>query len=265
MFKNKLLNTLILAALSVPGLVQAADAPAPTPAVTYNVSLTSNYIWRGVSQTAAKPAIQGGLDYAHASGFYAGAWASNITWIKDEGAASSAPIELDTYAGFKNAFATDYSYDVGFIRYNYPGTYISNPSGYVKADTNEVYGLIGYKWITAKYSYSLGDFITVPDAKGTSYLDISAAYTLADSGVTLGGHYGKQSYSGSSAAYVIANGPNGSYADYKLSISKDFSGNVVGLAYTSTDAKTGPGQFYYNPQGKDIAKAALALSVTRAF
>jgi uncharacterized protein (TIGR02001 family) len=74
MMKSKLLNSLILAALAVPGVAMAADAapaPAPTPAVTANVGLVTNYLYRGISQTGAKPAIQGGFDYAHASGFYA--------------------------------------------------------------------------------------------------------------------------------------------------------------------------------------------------
>src|SRR5665811_1233785 len=110
MLKSKLLNSLILAALAVPGVALAADAaPAPTPAVTANVALVSNYLYRGISQTGGKPAIQGGFDYAHASGFYAGAWGSSISWIGDARIASSAGLELDTYLGFKNAFATDYS------------------------------------------------------------------------------------------------------------------------------------------------------------
>src|SRR5665647_2991268 len=107
MFKSKLLNTLILTALSAPGLALAADAPATPPAVTANVGFVSNYLYRGISQTGAKPAIQGGFDYAHASGFYAGVWGSNISWV----AASNASLELDTYFGFKNSFATDFSYD----------------------------------------------------------------------------------------------------------------------------------------------------------
>ena len=266
MFKNKLLNTLILTALSAPGLALAEDAPAaPTPAFTFNIGATTNYVWRGITQTADSPALQGGVDYAHSSGFYAGAWASNIKWIKNEGAASSAPVELDTYFGFKNAFATDFNYDVGFIRYNYPGTYYPQATtGFVKADTQEIYGLIGYKWLTAKYSYALGDFLTVPDAKGTNYFDLSANYTLPDSTVSLGAHYGKQTYTGSSVAYTTAGGQNASYSDYKLSISKDFSGNVVGFAYTGTDAPKGAGKFY-NILGKDLGKAAWALSLTHTF
>ena len=276
--KSKLLNSLILAALATPGVALAADA-APAPAVTANVGLVSNYLYRGISQTGAKPAIQGGFDYAHASGFYAGVWGSNISWIGDAatasavsnagpatGGASSASLELDTYLGFKNSFATDFSYDVGFLRYNYPGVYAP---GATKADTNEIYGLIGWKWLTAKYSRSLGSTFGLPNASGTSYIDLSASYPIADSGVTLGAHYGKQTYKGTTADAAKAAGADPTYSDYKLSVSKDFSGYVWGLAYSSTNAKKGVGQFYNvglaDGSNIDLGKGTAVLSVTHSF
>jgi uncharacterized protein (TIGR02001 family) len=267
MMKSKFLNSLILAVLAAPGVALAADA-APTPAVTANVGLVTNYLYRGISQTGAKPAIQGGFDYAHASGFYAGAWGSNISWISDPAppAASSASLELDTYFGFKNSFATDFSYDVGFLRYNYPGVYAS---GATKANTNEIYGLIGWKWLTAKYSRSLGDTFGMPNAKGTSYIDLSASYPIADSGVTLGAHYGKQTFKGSTAETAAAAGHTPTYSDYKLSVSKDFSGYAWGLAYSSTNAKKGVGQAYnvvlVDGSNIDLGKGTLVLSVLHSF
>lgn len=191
---NKLLNTLILAALAVPCVAMAEEAASASP-FTANVGLVSDYVWRGISQTSHKPAIQGGFDYTHSSGFYMGVWGSNVSWIVDTGAAAaggSAGLELDTYVGIKNSFATDFTYDVGFIRYNYPGTYTpaANPIASVggtlaTADTNEVYGAIGYKWLTAKYSYSLGQFLTIPGAQGTNYIDLTANYPVADSDTRL--------------------------------------------------------------------------------
>ncbi|HEX7455263.1 MAG TPA: TorF family putative porin, partial [Gallionella sp.] len=120
MLKSKLLNTLILAALAVPGIAMAEDAAPAAPAspITANVGFTTDYIFRGIAQTSHNPAIQGGIDYAHSSGFYAGVWGSNVSWIADSGAIAtgSTTMELDTYLGFKNAFAGDFNYDVGFIR-----------------------------------------------------------------------------------------------------------------------------------------------------
>lgn len=258
--KNKLLGALILASLAVPGIALAEDAAATPHTLTANVGLVSNYVFRGITQTVNKPALQGGFDYAHASGVYAGLWGSNVSWITASGSTGNASLELDTYAGYKGGFAGDFTYDAGFVRYNYLGEYVP-PAGYVKADTSEIYGAIGYKWITAKYSYSLGDFLTVPEAKGTSYLEVNASYTLADSGVTLGAHYGKQTYKGTAADALVAGGFDPSYTDYKVNASKDFSGYVLGLAYTNTNAKSGG---YYTYGGKDWGKSAVALSITHA-
>jgi uncharacterized protein (TIGR02001 family) len=276
MKKSNLLNSLILAALAVPGVAMAADAaPAPTPLFTANVALVSDYLYRGISQTAGKPAIQGGFDYAHSSGFYAGVWGSSISWIGDTlvtsggtAGATGAGLELDTYFGFRNSFATDFSYDVGFLRYNYPGVYIPDST---KADTNEIYGLIGWKWITLKYSDSLGDMFGVKDASGTNYIDLSASYTLEGSGVILGAHYGQQKYKGSTAdglknTYLAGVSQDPTYTDYNVSVSKDFGGYVWGLKYSDTDAEKGG--FYTataaDLSAVDLGKGTVVLSVTHS-
>ena len=261
--KRKLLLFICLCA-DLP--VFAEEAPFST-----NVSLVSNYLYRGISQTGGKPAVQGGFDYTHSSGFYVGAWGSNISWLSDTYAASAianagvakagannAGLELDTYLGFKNSFATDFNYDVGFLRYNYPGTYPATfAPGAAKADTNEVYGLIGYKWISLKYSYSLGNTFGVADAKGTDYIDLSANYPVADTGITLGAHYGRQDFKGQYAGF----GPTAlSYDDYRFSVNKDFSGYVVGLTYSKTNATA-----VYTVLGNDLGKGVVVASITRTF
>ena len=248
--------------------VLAADAPAAAPAspytITSNVGLVTDYLYRGISQTGQHAAIQGGFDFAHTSGFYAGVWGSSISWISDLAIATNAGTEIDTYLGYKNGFATDFTYDVGYLRYNYPGSYAA---GATKADTDEVYGAIGYKWVTAKYSYSLGDTFGTSKAKGTSYFDLSASYALPDTGVTLGAHYGKQTFKGATAdlaaATLIAGvSQDPTYSDYKLSVSKDLSGYALGLAYSKTNAKTGGA---YTVLGKDLGRGTVVLSLSRTF
>ncbi|MDD5057013.1 MAG: TorF family putative porin [Sideroxydans sp.] len=242
-------KTLIAAALASAFAMPAFAESSP---VSFNASLTTNYLYRGISQTNAKPAIQGGVDYANANGLYIGAWASTISWLKDAGVVSSAPLEIDTYAGYKGAVNSDVSYDVGFLRYNYPGSY---NAGMTKADTNEIYGAVSYNIVTAKLSYSLGDLFGVADAKGSTYFELNANYPLADTGVTLGGHYGKQTYTGTTVNSAAT------YSDYKLSASKDFSGYTLAAALSGTNA----GAFYTNPEGKELGKTTVVLSVTRAF
>jgi uncharacterized protein (TIGR02001 family) len=265
MLKNKLLVAALASAFALP--VLAEDAPAASP-FSSNIALTTNYLYRGISQTGAGPAVQGGFDYAGASGLYIGAWGSSISWLSDMGGTSgstgTAPdiansgLELDTYLGYKAA-AGAVAYDIGFLRYNYPGKY---KDGITSANTNEVYGALTYSIVTAKLSYSLGDLFGVSKAGGSTYLDLSAAYPLADSGVTLGAHYGKQAYKGTTADGLKTAGTDPTYADYNISASKDFSGYVYSLMYSKTNAKVGG--WYTNYQGKDLGKGTLVLTLKRA-
>lgn len=296
MLKNKLLATALGTIFALPALAEEAATtkhkedthviPASAHTLTGNVGLFSQYIYRGLTQTNEKPAVQGGFDYAHSSGFYAGAWGSNISWVSDPcsgsvapaalpaGSCGSASLELDTYAGFKGSFAGDFSYDIGYLRYNYPGSYPAVlPAGTAKPDTDEIYGAIIYKWITAKYSYSLGNTFGIADARGTDYFDISASYTLADTGITLGAHVGRQRFKGANAAYWAAD-PSCTnncltYNDYKLSVSKDLNGYVLGLAFTNTNARAltpnGAGAVWQNAFGRNIGRSQTVLSVTRTF
>jgi uncharacterized protein (TIGR02001 family) len=189
---------------------------------------------------------------------YFGAWASNVKWIKDSGAVATgdANVELDTYFGIRNAIVGDVGYDVGYIRYNYMGSY-TPAAGFNNADTAEVYAAATYKFVSLKYSYSLLDgFLTNPDTKGTNYIDLNANYPVADSGITIGAHYGQQTFVGT----TTLNGSGLSYNDYKLSVSKDFSGYAVGLAYTNTNATSA---WTYN--GDQWGKGVAALSVLHSF
>jgi len=257
MMKSKLLNSLILAALAVPGVAMADGSP-----FSGNVSLTTDYLYRGMSQTGGGPAIQGGFDYANPNGFYIGAWGSNVSWVP----ASSASLELDTYLGYRNSFAEDFSYDVGFLRYNYPGYYAS---GVTKADTNEIYGLIGWKWVTLKYSYALGDIFGVAADSGSSYVDLSASYTLEGSGVILGAHYGKQTVKATDSSNLVTSGyakDGADYSDYNLSVAKDFSGYVWKLLYSDTNAADGGWYSMTQNDGTttNLGKSTVVLSVSHS-
>lgn len=88
---KSLITTAVLGALAAPSFVFAADA-APGVTVAYNVGLYSQYIFRGLTQTDRGPAVQGGVDLTHSSGFYLGAWASNISWLRDTNNAYTTPL-----------------------------------------------------------------------------------------------------------------------------------------------------------------------------
>lgn len=256
MLKKNLLVVALASAISMPAL--AADLT-----VSSNVSFVSDYLYRGISQTGAKPAIQGGFDLSHASGFYAGAWGSSISWLSDMGVngttsgIANSGLELDTYAGYKGT-AGDVGYDVGFLRYNYPGTY---SGGAVKADTNEIYGAASYSIVTAKLSYSTGDTFGIANTSGTTYAELNASYALADTGITLGGHIGAQTFTGTGADALKTAGTDPTYTDFKLSASKDFSGYVVGLAVSGTSSAS---PWYTNMQNIKTGKGTAVLSLSRA-
>ncbi|WP_374482242.1 TorF family putative porin [Zoogloea sp.] len=241
-------SALLAACAALPSLANAADAaPAPEHTFTSNVTLASEYIYRGIGQTNRKPAIQGGFDYAHSSGLYAGTWASNVSWLTDGSSTVSNSIEMDFYGGFKNTVG-DFGYDVGVLQYFYPGSgYGNNP--------NTIEGYIAGSWtfLTLKYSHSFSDLFGWTDSKNSGYLDLTAAYELSP-GLNLIGHVGRQKIHGDNSG--------ASYTDYKLGVTKDIAGVVVGLSYINTNASQA---FYTNAFGKDLGKDRVQLTITRTF
>ena len=125
MRKTALFTALLGASLALPiaALAEEAAAPASPHSVSYNIGLFSQYVWRGMTQTDESLALQGGIDYAHASGFYAGAWASNVSWTTDFDYMDSNSLEIDLYGGYANTIGDiGIGYNVGVLQYIYPGT-----------------------------------------------------------------------------------------------------------------------------------------------
>lgn len=231
---------------AAPALAEEAAAASP---ISANATLASEYVYRGISQTREKLAVQGGFDYAHSSGLYIGTWGSNINWLQDAGASSS--LELDIYGGYKGKVNDDLSYDVGYLRYEYPGSY---PAGFVSPNTDEVYGAVTYKMFTLKYSHAFSNLFGFADSKGSGYVDASANFEIM-SGLTLGLHVGHQS---------VRHNSFYSYTDYKVGLTKDFGGGLsVTGAYLDTNANDGA--YVYAPSNINLADGRFVLSVTKAF
>ena len=168
----------------------AQTAEAPASPLSFNIGVWSQYIFRGLSQTDYKPAVQGGVDYLHPSGLYVGAWASNIQWLRDFGI-SSGRVELDFYGGYKQTVG-DFGYDVGFLRYQYPG---SVHEGFTNPNTNELYVAGSYKFTTLKYSHAISNAFGNPESKHSYYIDLTSAIPIADTW-TLTLHGGHQEFHG---------------------------------------------------------------------
>jgi uncharacterized protein (TIGR02001 family) len=270
MFKKTIIAGLTAAALGSVS-AHAQQAPASPHTITGNLGLFSQYIFRGLTQTNEEPALQGGMDYSHASGFYVGTWGSNVSWLRDFGSYSAGgSLELDIYGGFKGSIGkTDFGYDVGLLYYWYPG---DKAPGAVSADTLELYGAISWKWLSAKLSYSLqDDTFGVRDSRGTYYLDLTAVYPIPNTKLTAIAHYGMQEFDGNGVTCTggTNNDQCASYKDWKLglnySLPKDFT---VGVFYTDTDMTAAQKGFYTTPTSagaKMVGDGAITVFVQKTF
>ncbi|UNK42476.1 TorF family putative porin [Luteimonas sp. S4-F44] len=191
--------------------------------VSGTITLTSDYLFRGITQTDEKPALQGGVEWAHDSGFYAGTWGSSISWLADSDPAVSSQLELDGYLGIRGDFGdSGLGWDVGAVHYWYPGRY---PAGFDKADTTELYAGLSWGILSAKYSYAVSDLFGIPDSDGSSNLDLGLGWEFAP-GWSLNGAVGKQ--------WVAGRAGTATYAFWSAGVGKAFD-NGFELALTWHD------------------------------
>ena len=205
-------------------------------AISANVTLASDYAFRGISQTDEHPALQGGFDYAHESGFYLGTWASNVEF----GTQSST--EIDLYVGFAGELGNGLGYDVSFIQFEYPGD---------------------------------GNFDYQEYALGLSYGDLGIGIVYSDEYLGSGGPkfwYPNVSYSFSVAANWSLDLSVGysdidqddfwgdgedSYLDWSVTLGTSFGGVDVALAYVDNDLD--------EDVVGDIVEARAVLSISKSF
>jgi len=250
-------SKIVLALLATSSAAFAQTAPV-APEVTYNVGVVSQYRYRGLAQTKGDPALQGGVDYANANGFYLGAWGSTIKWIKDasnSGVEAKGPVELDLYGGYKFE-AAGIAYDVGYLRYEYVGnTYKDAASANVNANTDEAYGAATYGPATLKYSYAFSDLFGTSNSKGSTYWDLSATFDLGN-GYSLVPHVGRQ---------TVKNASGYSYNDIALTLNKDLGdGLSASVAAISTNGNSANFKSLYT-SNYDTSKSTLVVGVKYSF
>jgi len=206
------MNKMKLATIGTAMLVASGGAAAAE--ISGNVSLGSDYVYRGISQTNEEPTIQGGFDIAGESGLYAGVWASNVAF--------DGSSEIDLYAGYAGEFSEDLSYDVGILRYEYPD---DAQGGAADSSFNEIYASLGFYGATFGFAYS-SDFFLESDKAVYVYLDYEMSLPN-DFGLSF--HYGDQS--------IDDNAQFGTpdYADYSIGLSKSWSELDFSLTWYDTD------------------------------
>ncbi len=253
------------AALIALPLLAQAQGTKPEPAFTFtgNAGLFSDYRFRGYSQTGYKPAFQGGFDFAHKSGFYAGNWNSNV----EQGLYNGASLEMDFYGGYKTSIG-DFGLDVGYLYYFYPGT---GAAGSTKIKNGEFYVGGSYGPVSAKVFYattkffSLGEGQAGIDTAGAIYLDLSGNFDLGG-GFTLNAHYGLQQVPDGKKLFAagLVGADKDSVGDYKLGVTYDLSGWALGAAIVGTTEK----KFFTTARSgftEGAGKTSLVVSVGKTF
>jgi len=158
--------TLAITTTATTPVTFSAEESSP---INANVALSSNYIWRGQTQTLDEPALSGGFDYIHDSGFYFGIWGSNVDFGTNDN------MELDYYGGHSGV-AGEIGYDIGYISYTYPGGSSDFEEWYLGLD-----GSTGAVDLGLTYSFgvdSANDNIEL--SAGTNLGGVGATLTLGD-------------------------------------------------------------------------------------
>jgi uncharacterized protein (TIGR02001 family) len=275
---------------------------------TGNIGVVSDYYFRGISQSWHKPTVQGGMDITHSSGFYAGVWGSGVT----PNTYPDANTEIDVYAGFNGTIPAveKLGYTVGIYGYMYPGgswkkyrfTGANNPDNSQaqqtpqggRWDTYEFNAGISYDWISAKLSYTLTDWFGADrktgwtgSTKGTTYIEINAAYPLPWWDLTLIAHVGALDVNGRlNTDYVSSSGKQPSatterttpdYTDWKIGLSKAFKigateGWNAGVYWVDSsndsywsDKGYGGSSFNGSTQTKNLSDGRFVLTLGRTF
>jgi uncharacterized protein (TIGR02001 family) len=192
----------------------APEAPAAeeeTPALTWNLSLTSDYVFRGITQTDFQPALQGGVDYGFGdTGIYVGAWGSNVDFADDDG----PNIELDTYVGWSKDVADGFNVDLSFVHYAYLGE-------------REAYGSLNYNEFIAKGTWN--EMVTFTVAYANDYANSGYNSLYYNLGGTWG--VGNDFSINAGVGHTDFSDGNGSYNDWNVGISRQFGPVNAALNY----------------------------------
>ncbi len=238
MFPMKHLTTSSLSIL-IAASAFAQSAPAKSAwSQTSNIALSTDYVFRGVSQIASSSAVafSGGSDISHSSGLSLGAWFANQNFNSND---DNDTLEADLYGAYTFKISSA-DISVGVVTYNYPGA-----SKYNTVEGNLGVALAG---ASLKYSHSFTDYFGVDGSDSTGYVDLSYSYTASD--LTLALHYG----------WTLGAGAQDDYEDYKISLAYPVAGYTATVAYT--DANLGAAAVY---NGKQLDDAAVVFSLSKTF
>lgn len=238
---------IVLAAMPLVSFAQeATEAPAAEEESSFPLSatfaVTSDYVFRGVSQTGGEPAFQAGVTYSAPFGLYAGVWGSNVDFeVDDREAGIRGPnFEWDYFVGWNKDLSDAWNLDLGATRY----TYTDDSTGFGNGNYNEYIAKL-----TWSGPVTIGGILAYADDYGNldaeeTYTGLSASYDIGETGFNLGASTG---YTSIEAA---DDGGRADYFDGSVTVSKGFGPATATLGYYDTfgsdadELKDLPGDFY---------------------
>ena len=217
--------------------------------LTGNVSLTSDYRFRGISQSQGSAAFQGGIDYVNKNGFYIGNWNSSVSsdvYLKGSG------LESDVYAGFKKPLGP-VTFDVGLYSYFYPNA--KTGSSPAKFDTDEIYIGAAIGPFSAKISQAYSDYFGIADSKDSRYYLLKADVPVIKN-LVLNASYGRTD---------VANQTTSDYDDWKIGVTYTAAGFDFGLHYYGTEKMTSAFKTTNTVNGEQNYDKGAVFTVTKLF
>ncbi|RXZ64119.1 TorF family putative porin [Pelagerythrobacter rhizovicinus] len=220
------LSSVVLTA--APALAQDETDPPSAVEVSGNVAITSDYRFRGVSLSGGDPAIQGGIDVVHESGFYVGTWGSSID---DGGTDLLGDLELDLYGGWSGQVAEGLTLDVGLLYYMYPTEDLGADTDYFEPYASLAFAL-GPAEATVGAAYAFDQ-----DALGDSdnlYLYTDLGVGIPNTPISLNAHLGYTD--GVLAPPLLAGTTDDSGLDWALGASATVLGGLeLGVTYVGVE------------------------------
>lgn len=237
-------------------LMMVAGISVAQAEVTGNLGLTSDYRFRGVSQSQNSGAVQGGIDYAHSSGFYVGNWNTSVS---SQMYTNGSGLESDLYAGFKKDIYKGLTIDVGSYNYFYPRATTTANTG-SNFDTYEGFLGLGYGPVSAKYSRTLGNgYFGTANARGSEYFEANLVYPFPFRGLE------KVSFMAHAGRTNVANNSNLNYTDYNVGLGYDLTGWNIAAKYYTNSNEGANFQTANTINGQRLFKDTVVLSVTKSF
>lgn len=229
-------------------LMMVAGISVAQAEVTGNLGLTSDYRFRGVSQTQNAPAVQGGIDFNHKSGFYVGNWNSSVS---SQMYTNGAGVESDLYAGFKKDFL-GFTIDVGSYNYFYPRATNGTSTDF---DTNEIFVGASKGPVSVKYSHSLSNYFGTVNSKNSGYYQIDVRQPLVGK-LDAVAHVGRTD---------VNNNSNLNNTDWNVGAVYNLQGwDIAGKYYTNSNSGSS-----FNAtntvNGQRLYKDAFVVSVSKSF